>query len=453
MKKYNDSIRISQYVEPIFSTPDDIGHWFGYYNYDTLNHDQSKMLAQQVKCEAKDISAEMEVECGYFDISSGGWHHIGYSDSYNWPQGSMLQWIPGKGNENKVIYNKSKNGHLVSTIHDIVSGKDRDLSWSIYGLTPDGTKSIALDMERSYWCRAYHYYSVVNKSLDVPVVPGDGIFEIDLERNTRKLLIDIQDVIKIDKEPYFERSKHWLEHIMISPSGKRFCFLHRYTIGSLSDYETRLFVADIDGGNLQIVDGWRTSFWSHFGWCGDDAFAIYTRPISRMVMQKKVDDFMQGKSNEAVVSTPSPSMMRRIFDAAPSFVRNIIKQKMKAGKQYYQYYSIKADKFVLTDIFDNKEFYIDGHPSFSNDGRYMITDSYPDPSGYQRLMMYDIQTKKVIFLAKVKALINEERDTCDLHPKWSKNNDYLAIDTAYNDKHHMVLFRLNWNLLKSELSK
>ena len=254
-------IILSKYITPVFETPCNTGSWFGYYNYDTLNSSQIKMLSNRTLNDAMPIRKGMTIDVGYYDIASGLWNKIGETDSYNWQQGAMLQWLPGKNNENKVIFNTSDGKRNTAKIVDIVDKSERTIDWSIYGITPDGSKSISLQFERSHWCRAYHYESIADPLYEGQVIEQDGIFEIDLQNNTRKRIISIQDVIETDKEPYFDKAKHWLEHIMISPNGKRFCFLHRFTVGSLNDYETRLFIADIDGTNLQIVPGWREFYW------------------------------------------------------------------------------------------------------------------------------------------------------------------------------------------------
>ena len=61
------------------------------------------------------------------------------TNSWNWQQGA--------------IYNCTRNGHNCSAIYDVVSNQKKEIDWSIYGITPDGCKSIALEMERSHWCR------------------------------------------------------------------------------------------------------------------------------------------------------------------------------------------------------------------------------------------------------------------------------------------------------------
>lgn len=435
----------SKFIDPIFETPEGLGNWFGYYNYDPLNYDQTKMLCNRTENDGREVKKGMTIEVGYYDILTGEWHHIGESDSYNWQQGAMLQWMPGEGNENKVIYNCSRNNHLISRIHDIKTGEDRELDWSIYGLTPDGKKSIALNMERSYWCRAYHYVSVANEKYNVRVPEDDGIFEIDILNNKRKRIVDISDVIAIDKEPYFDKAKHWLEHIMISPSGKRFCFLHRFTVGDLNDYETRLFVANIDGTNLQIVADWRRYFLSHFGWDGDDGFAIYS--YESPLHTKVLSSLSYSGSKKASFISLVKSLYHKLPKPLKRFISSIRTHGDSIQTTYYQYFALIDGKFELKKIIKNSEFDVDGHPSFTKDGQYMITDSYPDKSNYRRLLVYDKNTGNATYLGRLNYSGAGNCDS-DLHPKLSRNNNYLMVDTSYDGKHHMILFKLNWKEIK-----
>lgn len=434
-------MKLSKYITKEFETP--AGYWFGYYNYDTLNCEQSRMLSQFVWKDAEAIKKGNKVDVGYFD-SNGAFNKIDESDSYSWPQGSMLQWVPSPCMNNKIIFNLSKGDHLISRIINLDNNEQKDLDWSIYGLTPDGKKSIALDMERSYWCRAYHYESVANHEKNGRIAEGDGIFEIDLESNTRKLLIPIETIINVDKEDYFDEAKHWLEHIMISPTGKRFCFLHRFSVGGLNDYETRLFVADIDGRNLQIIDGWREYYWSHFGWNTDDSFAIYAYELK----QRKVN--LEGKSEKT--EKKSFNLKDIVKGLIPKTVLRMLKRKLLRQRTYYQYYTLSEGAFKLKTIFNSPLFAIDGHPSFTADGRYIITDTYPDEKQYQHLIVYDIETSKGIVVAKIYAALHMKPGSCDLHPKLCKDNNIVVVDTAYDGKHHMIKFKLNWDLIKKEIS-
>lgn len=452
-----NKIKLTKYIKPVFHTPEDISCWFGYYNYDALNYDQTKLLCGKTNNDSVIIEKGMTIEIGYFDIPSGKWHHIGDTDSYNWPQGAMAQWIPGKGNENKVIFNLSKNNHNIARIHDIISGQDQDIDWSIYGLTPDGMKSISLNMERQHWCRGYHYESVSNTKYDVNISDDDGIFEIDLNRNIRKRIIAIHDIIAIDKEKYFDKAKHWLEHIMVSRDGKYFCFLHRCTTSTLNDYETRLFIANIDGTNLQIVEGWRNNYWSHFGWNGNNDFVIYSykgdyahQKANNSMYEEDTDSKQKSRYHK---NNLTKRLIKKIWTCLPQYYRQEINIITKRQITCYQYYTIKNGKIQLSSEWASHNFCIDGHPSFTQDNCYMITDTYPDQNQYQHLIIYNLGSKKSIIIAKLFAQLHNKPGSCDLHPKLCSNNKYLAVDTAYDGKHHMIIFELDWNKIKEKIKK
>lgn len=438
--------KISEFVTLEFETnSNDYSEWFGYYNYDTLNHDQTKMLCGRSKYEAVKPEKGMVIELGFYDLVSGVWHHIGESDSWNWPQGSMLQWIPGSGNENKVIFNCSKDNRIISRIHDISTGEDKDIDWPIYVLTPDGKKSIAINMERAYWCRTYHYQSVANKQYDVAIADDDGIYEIDLEKNSKKRIITIQDVISIDADESFKNAKHWLEHIMISPSGKRICFLHRFAYGDVYHYATRLCIANSDGSDLKVVEGWRKYRWSHFGWKGDDEFCIYTYPITKY--DKPI----------SIKNAISKANIKSIFEYLNRYLTNLLPRdlRLRIQKRYpgYQHYSIQNDStIILKDFYKGGLFIIDGHPSFTNDQRYMVTDTYADPHKYRNLLIYDTLTKKTVLLAKLQEPLVGNPARCDFHPKLCRNNNYVVIDTTYTGKHRMILFKIDWESVKKALA-
>lgn len=70
-------------IELLFESDKNTSNWFGYYNYDPLNHDQTKMLCNRAPKDGVASQKGVEIELGYYNIPSGEWHHIGYSDSWN----------------------------------------------------------------------------------------------------------------------------------------------------------------------------------------------------------------------------------------------------------------------------------------------------------------------------------------------------------------------------------
>ena len=439
--------KITKYLQPLFETSSEMAEWFGYYNYDTLNHDKTKLLCNRSHSESNIINKGSYIEVGYYDIPNGSWNTIGQSDSWNWQQGCMAQWIPGKGNENKVIYNCSKENHLTSCIHDISTGENRYLDWSIYGLTPDGKFSISLDLERSYWCRAYHYASVINESKEGRIVHGDGVYKIDLINNTRDLLISIEDIVGFEPDDDFGTMKHWIEHIMVSPSGKQFCFLHRYSpIDNVLKYKTRLFVANIDGSSMQVIHGWNSFTWSHFGWATDDMFVIYAYKLLHFSTGKKEVD-QKGQRTRI-----SSTLQFRLKEIIRQLLPKSIKQKLRGSRQYYQLYLKDSNGvFQLRENISGKMMEIDGHPSFTSDGVYMITDSYPDYRKMRRLFVYNLGNKKRLLLGEFPENSRYNNAECDLHPKLCKDNSIIGVDTTSTGHHHLALYTINWDKVKKEL--
>lgn len=432
-RQFNDKL-----LSLLFETDTEWSEWFGYYNYDVINKNGKYMLCNRVSFDGRGITSEDSIELGYYDITTGEWHHIDYSKSFNWQQGAMLQWMPNE--DNKVIYNISKDGHYKSVIAEIDTGSKKVIDFPTYCVTPDGRFSISLNYERSYWCRAYHYQPIKNPKYDVQIAEDDGIFKVDLINNTYERIVDIHDVIALDSQKDFETAKHWLEHIMINKAGDRIAFLHRYSYGTA--YSTRLLICDINGNELCVVPGWKENDWSHFGWKGNREFVIYS--VKRNAFQANYTKSVQKAKNRF-----SPIVIINWAVHLP--VLRVIKDRLKPSQRYYKLYKEENGKFTFVRNLDQALFSIDGHPSFTDDGIYMITDSYPDQEGFQRLMIFDCNTNKGVILGKFAAPLQGNPASCDLHPKLCFNGKYIVIDTAYSGKHRMIAFQINWDAVMKTL--
>lgn len=43
--------------------------------------------------------------------------------------------------------------------------------------------------------------------------------------------------------------------------------------------------------------------------------------------------------------------------------------------------------------------------------------------------------------------------SCDLHPKLSRDGMTVVVDSAHDQKHHMLVLDLDWNLIKKQISQ
>ena len=430
---------LSEYVTQIFETDGTNIEWFGYYNYDPFDLTHTKLLCNRSKFDARAITAEDCIEVGFYDLASNQWKHIGSTSAFNWQQGAMLQWLPA--HEDQVIYNCVKDGHYASCIHNIQTGEDRYLDAPIYGILPDGKHALTLNYERSYWCRAYHYKPIVNEAYHVNIAEDDGVFEVDLEQNTIRRIVSIADVIKVDADEDFSSKKHWLEHIMINPQGTKFVFLHRFSGEDVFSYKTRVVTCNIDGSNLQVVSGWRTNHWSHVGWINETDFTVFTVAAGAVAMRNTPG------SNRGKLYTFAKTIYKKYVSR---LLGKKVKKKLESGREY-QVYRISEHTVEKIDTYSDSVGVIDGHPSFTQDEAYMITDTYPDAKGYQHLLAYCPQTRKCVELAKFYAPLKENPASCDLHPKLSRDNKTVVVDTAYTGEHRMTVMNLHWDKISKAL--
>lgn len=426
---------LSEYAKLAYVSPENMSFWFGYYNYSPENYDGTKVLAQHVNFDGRSIKKEDQAEIGWLDVLTGEWNPIGTTRAFNWQQGAMLQWLE---DGNSFIYNDAEDGQFISKEFTISSGKTQVHPWPVYGIDKKRGISVSLQFKRCYWCRAYHYESISDESWDGLLPLEDGIFLLDLKNNTTKRIIKIEDIVNVDAEPSFKQAKHWVEHIMINPSGSRFAFYHRYTYES--GFVTRVFTANIDGTDIRIIDGWRDFSWSHMGWINDHEFAIYGVKKNQAVQAYRKITEEHGRLGK---------LLRLVYKKTLSKLISKQVRKRTASLGTYQMFDCISGQMI--DEIDIGIFPIDGHPSFTKDGRYMLTDTYEDENMYRHLYIYDMKLKKKVEIAKFYSPFNSCDYRSDLHPRFNPKENRIIVDSAHSGYHRIVGIAIDWVGIKRSL--
>ena len=251
----------------------------------------------------------------------------------------MLQWY--KESDDKVIYNdfSIKKGNYISIIQNVETGAKRVIDSPIYSVSNNGDFALTLNFERLALMRPdYGYFNKQISWKDLPPDNKDGIWYIDLINNKKRLILSLEDLKRFKPDNTMIGAKHKVNHIDISPNGKRFMFLHRW-VSSNGRFMRLLTANSKDGSDLAYITG--NTMVSHNCW----------------------------KSNEEIIS----------------FCRT------KQGKNRYVLFNDFSEKET---IIGEDDFSKDGHPSVSPDGRWMLTDDYPDISRFSRLYLFDLIKKK-----------------------------------------------------------
>ena len=73
---------------------------------------------------------------------------------------------------------------------------------------------------------------------------------------------------------------------------------------------------------------------------------------------------------------------------------------------------------------------VDGHPSYSPDGKLVVTDNYPDRTRIASVRI--MRDNQIEVVARVFAPFRYDNDTrCDLHPRWSRDGTKICFDAAF----------------------
>ena len=101
----------------------------------------------------------------------------------------------------------------------------------------------------------------------------------------------------------------------------------------------------------------------------------------------------------------------------------------------------KLDEKILTQ---------DGHPQISADGEFLITDTYPNKEGYQKLMLYDLAKNKTHDVGefKVADYLLKKNLKYDLHPRWNIKGNLISIDSSHDGSRQSYVINIE-KLIKS----
>src|SRR5690606_23505995 len=118
-------------------------------------------------------------------------------------------------------------------------------------------------------------YRNVNISVenDISDLDEDGILLCDFETRQSKVLLTLSQLVSIEYDSKMDEATHKVNHIMISPQGDKFIFLHRYFIKQRRF--DRLFVSDSQGTNIKLLAA--QEMVSHCCWLDNNTIIGYLR--------------------------------------------------------------------------------------------------------------------------------------------------------------------------------
>ncbi|MFI3263466.1 MAG: hypothetical protein R3Y26_11270 [Rikenellaceae bacterium] len=324
-------------------------------------------------------------EIGIYCNDNGKITHLDNTKSFNLQQGCMLQW--GYTNTNHVYYNtyNSLSKRYESIIYDIEKGdKLSTFHLPIYALSKQEDYFLSLNFDRLTLMRPdYGYFC--NDNIKLPSNTEDGIWYYDINLKQSSLIITLQQLIDLKYVETMDGAQHKVNHIDIAPDGKRFMFLHRW-VGKKGRF-MRLITCNSDGSNLYILNGDKMT--SHSYWVDDEHIVSFCNTE---------------KYNNAYV---------------------IFKDKSSE-------YNLVTEKLPTND----------GHPSTILNGKWIITDTYPNLGRMSSLLLYNTKQNKLYKLGHFyQPLKYNGQKRIDLHPKWNMLGNSVYFESGHTGKRR--LYKIN----------
>ena len=377
-------------------SPDDgKEYFFGYYDKSPWDATGRYMLCMRAKDTWSEPDPSGEAEILLFDLNldvndKDYCRVLAKTHTWNVQQGCMAQWL-GPDYSSRIIYNDLRDDNYKSIILDIKSGEGRVLPMPVYTVSNDGKTALSLDFSRLHSLRlGYGYAALPEKTKGIALPDETCIWKMDIESGGVTPLLKYTDFASFQprREMQEEGSVHKVNHLMLSPNGKRFMVLYRWFVGQRK--YTRLITCNVDGTDMYVLSD--DDMVSHCYWKNDEEIIAFER--------KK--------------------------EYGPGFY--LMKDKTQEWTHIWPQLSN------------------DGHPSYCpTDNSLVVFDTYPSRSRIQEVKLgRDNDTKggSVKVIAKVFSPFKYDNDTrCDLHPRWSRDGKKVCFDSVFEG--HRGLYVVN----------
>jgi len=377
--------------DPIAITSGPKEHLFAsYYGINSWSSDQRYVTVLETPIKYRLPTENDPATLGLVDLETNEFIPLAETRAWNFQQGCMAHWL-GTFPNSRIIYNDMVDGKYVSIIMDVhTKQKLKTIPYPVCAVSPNGKEAVSINFSRLRTTRKAYGYGGDGQDdrLSVQFPKDDGLFLVDLETGEAKLLVSIHDVKEqVPEVP--EEGIEYFNHILFSREGGKLFWLARAT----PERNTTSFTVNRDGTNLLrcFPDGWGGS---HFDWLNENELMITS--------EYKAED------SGHVLFTVGQQNYRRLGNG-------------------------------LLDY--------DGHGTFSPDGKWMVTDTYPSKGLYeQKLYLMNMKTEAVLpmgrYIHPPEFRENGKDAQCDLHPRWSPKGDLIGFNSVTTGERQVYIIKL-----------
>lgn len=374
-------------------SPDDgAEYFFGYYDKSPWDASGRYMLCMRANDTWSMPDPLSEADIILIDTKKGNRvKKLATTKTWNVQQGCMAQWL-GPFFDKEIIYNTVHDGKYCSVVLNVDTMVERFLPLPVYSVSADGKTALALDFSRLHNLRPGYGYAALPEITKGEALPDKTcIWKMNIETGEVTELLKYKDFASFLPRPEMmeKEAVHKVNHLMISPNGKRFMVLYRWFCGQRK--YTRLITCNFDGSDMYLLSD--DDMVSHCYWKNDKEIIAFER-------------------------------------------------KKDGGNGYYLMKDKTQEYRHLWPQLNN-----DGHPSYCpTDNSLVVFDTYPSRARVQEVKLArdtDEKGKEIIVLAKVFAPFKYDNDTrCDLHPRWSRDGKQICFDACFEGRRGLYVVNI-----------
>lgn len=370
------------------------GYFFGFHDVNPFSISEKYLLANKLEIPLRMPTESDFLAVGFWNMESNKFISVQKTKLWNYHKGCRLQWL---GNSNdEFIFNNIVEGKLGASIYTISQMESRNINYPIDTVCADGKWATSFSYQRlNKYMPGYGYTYSDQGFLDEKIPEETGLFLIDIEKNSRKLILSLKDIYGIEQEDTMVTKNHYVTHTEFSPNGNKIAFLHRWTIDEQQKRYTRLITCNLDGTDVHVSP--TSGMVSHYVW-KEQGILAYCQ------------------------------------------IKNI--------DGHYIFTDYTMQRFTRV----SKSINSDGHQSYVRDSNFFVTDTYPDRSRRMKLYLGDLKSEKVCLLADLKSTKQFQSPTlykhwgCDFHPRVSPSGRFVSFDSTHTGERSLCIMKLEREL-------
>lgn len=367
-------------------------YFFGFHDCDPFSLNSNYVLANKLNIPLRMPEKDDLLTVGFFQNNFSDYVEIAKTQAWNYHKGCRLQWLGN--NDDKIIFNNIINEKLGANIFSLYTKQLTAINYAVDTVSPNGKYATNFSYERLNRYMPGYGYNVEDEAFfEEKDSENTGLFLIDINNNTRKLIVPLNRLAHIEEEETMKNANHYVTHTEFSPDGARIAFLHRWTFDDPEKRFTRLVTCKLDGSDINVSN--TTGMVSHYDWDKEHGIIAYCQ------------------------------------------VNGI------DGHYLFKDGNLKNPTLVTGKVNS------DGHQSYIPKTDYFITDTYPDKRRYAKLYAINIKNGDIKLIADVKSPKQfQSPDTykhwaCDLHPRVSRNGKYLCFDSVHTGKRALCVMMID----------